>query len=1612
MEEGSDMMEQNLQASLEKQIRKRNRKKVWKKIVSVLGSIVVFCTTYALILPAITMTETAYCGLEEHKHGENCYQSNLICEHVEEIVELHTHNENCYTLEKVLECSLVETDGHIHDENCKEMVHSLNCGLEETEAHIHNEQCSVQESGTVCELEETEGHTHTDECWSETENIICGIEEAEAHVHTEECWTELETLVCELPIEVSEEEIHIHDETCSEEIFSCEINEHTHDLACFSNPEADVETEEDWEKTLPSELTGIWSEDVLSIAESQLGYEESIQNYIVTEEEPIKGYTRYGDWYGDKYGHWCAMFVSFCLDYAGVEEFPLDCNCQNWIETLSEEEYGLYREADMYVPGAGDLIFFDWDSVEEGKERRADHIGLVVEVIPATDETPAQIKTIEGNSSDRVTYVTYDLEDESILGYGQLPEQPAQVVVNEGADYTVKVTYGADARIPEGAELVVNEIAADSEEYKIYYEQAVEAMVKEKGLENADELNVSFARFFDIHFLVNGEIIEPTAAVNIEITYKEGAELQEESRGSAVHFAEDGVEVLDANVYSESGESADTFAFTQESFSVTGTMLYARSTGETEEQDNVIMSVANDSFGMTHTSISDVTANNNKTYILYAKDRAGKCYAIDNDGRAVEITLKDGLIYGSNANTANIYWKFTRLGQQGDYAECSIRNNEGKYIHTFYNSNTHYGIVDGTEWPNTYLQKHNDGSFEVICNDRTDYIKLENGTFAQTEDSSKSVSFYLIEATHSYVVWFDGTAGGMMSLAGSQDEWRLVPSATQTAQFTVPSTWQSPQKYIYKIRGWYDIYSNTYYKAGETATVNRNTVFYPEWEPGTYDVGIENEHVVGRLDTNDFITTEVFDYNLLFNMYSNIPQSDSTLSNTAHHENWTMVNNGNVPYQNQRSLEFVFIDYDAGGDISYANNRRPNNENPWNQSLDNVTTGVIESVRTQSQGKNILSMLFDNNNAYDIDNKTGILGKTYLGQGNYLYQLRDDGYYYYDSKLNAASYNQSEQRFYVYDYLERTSDSLKDGKGNEEIGAFSDFLPFNSPYANIPAEQDWVNYNKEGYGEINTNDDLVNYPNYQYDAKDNKEESYADRIATNYWFGIKSSIRFYLPNDVGSKIGESYGNISTHGSQMEFKFSGDDDVWVFVDGQLLLDVGGMHGVRGGSINFSTGVVKDHNENFIRNFTLPAGEHTLTVYYMERGSSQSNCAIYFNIAPRYTLEISKEDIFNSQRLNGAQFTVYEDLACKSPAKLWNSYAEYASYPTNEVAEKNAKSTFTVVDGLVNIWGFAAGKTYYIKETAPPTDTGYPSVKGIICMNLSAHGDATYKVLVVDENGEITPGFEVLGFRIDEETQRAYMVVTNQKEEETTELKVTKKWHSSVSASNIPSEISVYLMRDGERVGREAILNSGNNWTHTWTGLPKYDENHNEIIYTVGEELVPGFKPTVTIKDPIDGVAQVEVLNTPISVNEQTFVKVNKVWSDGNSTHYRDSITVHLLADGADTGYELVLNRANNWEGIFDGIPIYQEDGETEIVYTVKEDEVLSYIPSYSDPVKITINKNGYSITVTNTYDYELPESGGIGANKFILGGGAFIAMAVLILIKSLFDRRCKYPTERK
>lgn len=466
-------MEQRIDIEVLQKLKQKKRRRVWARIVSTMVCIVVFCTTYALILPAITKETETFCGIEAHTHDEACYEEVLLCQehvHTQACYEIHehlicaestepghVHSEECGpSTESILTCGLEETQGHVHTESCEpSVVTNLTCGQEESEGHIHTESCSKTEMLLSCELEESDSHSHSDNCFSAVTTNVCGQEEIPAHVHTDECYTDVTVYGCGLEeteghshnsecytsvttYSCGEEEIptHVHTETCYEYVqeqicaldanpehqhtaecygqkLICELPEHVHSLVCFADPTADLETAANWTATLPA-ITGNYAQDVLAIAGSQLGYTESTRNYIVNEDNSLNGYTRYGAWYGSPYGDWCAMFVSFCLHYAGVEEVPLDANCPNWIKQLQEAD--MYELSGNYEPVGGDIIFFDWDADNE-----SDHVGLVAEFVPATDTSAAMVRTIEGNSSNTVRYNTYNLADTTIMGYGLLP---------------------------------------------------------------------------------------------------------------------------------------------------------------------------------------------------------------------------------------------------------------------------------------------------------------------------------------------------------------------------------------------------------------------------------------------------------------------------------------------------------------------------------------------------------------------------------------------------------------------------------------------------------------------------------------------------------------------------------------------------------------------------------------------------------------------------------------------------------------------------------------------------------------------------------------------------------------------------------------------------------------------------------------------------------------------------------------------------------------------------------------------------------------------------------------------------------------------------------------
>ena len=146
----------------------------------------------------------------------------------------------------------------------------------------------------------------------------------------------------------------------------------------------------------------------------------------------------------------------------------------------------------------------------------------------------------------------------------------------------------------------------------------------------------------------------------------------------------------------------------------------------------------------------------------------------------------------------------------------------------------------------------------------------------------------------------------------------------------------------------------------------------------------------------------------------------------------------------------------------------------------------------------------------------------------------------------------------------------------------------------------------------------------------------------------------------------------------------------------------------GSVSTAAGQSAVQVQTSTRSFA--AGTHKLSICYLERGASQSNCSIYFNVAPRYSLEIAKQDAQSATALNGASFSVYMDSDATGPAPLWQSLSAYQSGAA-------ATNTFSAENGIASCWGLAAGRTYYIKETTPPP--GYPPVlQKTICLVLDS------------------------------------------------------------------------------------------------------------------------------------------------------------------------------------------------------------------------------------------------------------------------------------------------------
>ena len=325
-------MRQDAMETAEQYKKAHQRKNRWYKVVTCLAAVVVFCTTYALILPAITM-ETK-CDIPEHTHTESCYtQVTNVTKKVPvctaESLGIHQHTDACYDSEGTLICGYADFVIHRHDASCYDENGKLWCPLPETEAHQHTESCYA-ESELICGQGEIVPHTHqpyqspeNPGCYDEHGELACGQLEVTEHQHTDACFETVEepadttTLTC-----TNTDSGHVHTDMCyGTWELTCGMEEHSHTDACRTAAAETELTEEEQARV----------EEVIALIDA-LPTSEEIEAQLTALEE--------------------------AEDWDGYEAYFLETSCQAKTAYAYYEDLG--PELQQSVPNADKLWDLAW----------------------------------------------------------------------------------------------------------------------------------------------------------------------------------------------------------------------------------------------------------------------------------------------------------------------------------------------------------------------------------------------------------------------------------------------------------------------------------------------------------------------------------------------------------------------------------------------------------------------------------------------------------------------------------------------------------------------------------------------------------------------------------------------------------------------------------------------------------------------------------------------------------------------------------------------------------------------------------------------------------------------------------------------------------------------------------------------------------------------------------------------------------------------------------------------------------------------------------------------------------------------------------------------------
>ena len=451
----------------------------------------------------ISMTAQYQCGEEEHTHTADCYTKVLTCgyeegelENADEVAAAAAATSQPTIEEEPAPLSLepqIEFVPHEHTEDCYTEGQTLTCMEEE---HVHDDDCFDPEDGSlICDKFE---HTHDESCYTTEYELTCGLEEGELVEQVVEptqsaelaAMAVAEPVALEPMVNTVEPIYHHHTDACYEEVLTCPLPEHHHTVACLSDTSADLETPEEWQAAnAEAVMTGNWAEDLVSVAQTQLGYEQSEKNFEIDPADGVtlRYYSRYGQSYGNPYGEWDVMFLSYCLKYAGIPQsaIPQEASVLALRSSMSDMDWLLDGE-DGSAADVGDIVIYNkyvtrTVAVDSSADGAADGLDDLFST-DAEGENGAELEESGAAALDTAPAA----EGMTTIDTPDLPDTAAPSVVSPAAE--PQTTTVTDAQ-PVETVGIVSSVDSDADTLTVISGD-VDGKVAEVTLSNAEVLGV------------------------------------------------------------------------------------------------------------------------------------------------------------------------------------------------------------------------------------------------------------------------------------------------------------------------------------------------------------------------------------------------------------------------------------------------------------------------------------------------------------------------------------------------------------------------------------------------------------------------------------------------------------------------------------------------------------------------------------------------------------------------------------------------------------------------------------------------------------------------------------------------------------------------------------------------------------------------------------------------------------------------------------------------------------------------------------------------------------------------------------------------------------------